>query len=295
MEEIKNTFSSSDLELITGIKSHTIRMWERRYQLFQPLKAGRNIRYYNIDEAKKMLNVALLNKEGYKISKIANMSDEVIEVTARELIFNEGYENAALKDLKIAMYQFDANLFEDIYTELLKHHSFDQVFFKIFVPFLDFIGLLWQTSAITPSHEHFMSHLIERKLLIQIEQLPNKILKEHIFVLYLIEGEVHELGLLFTNYLLKQKGYRTIYLGRNVPLEDLLTIDAVFPDASWINHFTVNLSETRESEYCSFLNRHKLLNNRNLIGVGRYQNFQCDFFIGLKSIKDFTDYLESIK
>jgi methanogenic corrinoid protein MtbC1 len=240
-------FTSGDLENISGVKAATIRIWEKRYGLFNPTKALRNIRYYDSRNMQKLLNVALLNKYGYKISRIATMSDEGIRLTARELVFRDAINDRAITDLKLAMYQFDQELFEKVYLDLLKEHSFEEVFIEVFVPFLNFIGLLWQTESIQPVHEHFVANLIAQKILIETAGIKHSVSSDEVYVLFLPENEIHQLGLLFANYMLRKKGFKTVYLGESVPLDNLKSIIPLFSEISFLTYFTM-LTEKKSLE-----------------------------------------------
>ncbi|GAA5225098.1 MerR family transcriptional regulator [Membranihabitans marinus] len=237
---IKTVFTSNDLEQISGIKAHTIRIWEKRYNLLSPNKASRNIRTYDVNNLHKLLNVALLNKYGYKISKIAAMSEEVIEQTARTLVLTEAQNDKLILDLKLSMYQFDQSMFHDLYHKIVAESSFEQGFEKVFFPFLEFIGMLWQTTAIKPVHEHFISNLIIQKIQQAIAKQPLPAQSKDIYVLFLPENEIHEIGLLYLQYWLLKSGCTTVYLGRDVPmnnLEDILFLSDQLKFVTYFNFF----------------------------------------------------------
>ena len=222
LNNIKTTFTIKDLENISGIKAHTIRIWEKRYCLLAPKRTDTNIRYYSSDSLTKLLNVVLLNKHNYKISKIANMSNEQIKVTARELSFKLAVNDEAINSFKLAMFQFDKLLFNNTYNKLLHKKTFREIFKHVFVPFLEHIGMLWQTETLLPAHEHFISNLIIQKIQLNTEKLEYSTNNEELtFVLFLPEGEIHEIGLLYLNYELALRGYNSIYLGQSLPLDNL--------------------------------------------------------------------------
>lgn len=256
MHNIKNVFTIQQLVDISGIKAHTIRIWEKRYGLFNPMRASRNIRYYGLEDLKKILNVALLYKEGFKISKIAALSDEEIIKQVKEVSNIEFKNEQALATLKITMYGFDAALFEEMFKEVIKKNSFSVVFQEIFVPFLNFVGLFWQTDTISVAHEHFITNLIYQKILLQIELLESPSSKEQaaIFVLFLPEEEMHEVGLLYLNYEFLKRGYRTIYLGRSLPIEDLKYLKALFPQIYFVSTFTITPQIDYLKRYFSEMN-----------------------------------------
>jgi len=221
-------FSIRDLEEFSGVKAHTIRMWEKRYGLLAPDRTGSNIRYYDLDELKVILNVAYLNRKGHKISRIAAMSlnerDRMVQISAEASDSTE----EVLNGLKLAMLAFDEPAFEQITKAFQEQHGFRALVERVFVPLLELIGLLWQSNAICPAQEHFVSYFIRQKLITSTDRLPIALPKvDRTFVLYLPENEIHELGLLYVNYLLRSKGHRTIYLGQSVPTEDLLQLAAV--------------------------------------------------------------------
>ncbi|MDZ7614227.1 MAG: MerR family transcriptional regulator [Flavobacteriaceae bacterium] len=237
---IKTTFSIRDLEHLSGIKAHTIRIWERRYHLFEPIRSETNIRSYDQKSLQKLLNVALLLDNGFKISKIAELPENDLYKITRELQINSDQPAQAMDNLKLSMLNFDRALFDQTYHQLLEKSSFRNVFLKTFVPFLEEIGMLWLTKTITPVHEHFITNLIRQKVLIQTEkaqQLP--ILHEQTFALFLPINEIHELGLMYLHYELLVKGYHSIYLGQSVPMENLKDLQDIFDRVTFIGYFTV--------------------------------------------------------
>ena len=222
LDNIKQDFTIKDLENISGIKAHTIRIWEKRYNLLEPKRTDTNIRYYSHQNLQKLLNVVLLTKNNFKISKIAKMSEEEILLQSREIAFASGVNDDAINAFKLSMLQFDKVLFNSTYNKLLKTKSFREIFKEVFIPFLNHIGLLWQTDTLIPAHEHFISNLISQKIHLSTENLENgsKQNKKK-YILYLPENEIHELGLLYLNYELVLRGSQTIYLGQNLPLDNL--------------------------------------------------------------------------
>ena len=169
MNNIKTEFTIKDLENFSGIKAHTIRIWEKRYNLFEPNRTDSNIRYYDINSLQKILNISLLNNNGLKISKIAALSQKGIEQQIKELIFKDGFENQAANSLKLAMLNFDENLFNVTYNNLVAQSSLRDVFKNVFLPFMNDLGILWQVNSITPAHEHFITNLISQKIHIFIK------------------------------------------------------------------------------------------------------------------------------
>ncbi|MDO7171525.1 MerR family transcriptional regulator [Mariniflexile sp. AS56] len=264
MNNIKSTFSIKDLENLSGIKAHTIRIWEKRYNLLSPNRTDTNIRHYSIPSLQKLLNIAYLNNNGYKISKIANFTEEEIPLLVKEIAIKSNPENFAINDFKLAMFNFDEGLFKTTFNTIIKTKSFTDIVYTVFFPLLNDIGLLWQTNTITPAHEHFLAVLIKQKILLQIELLEN--VAPHpstkTFVLFLPEYEIHEIGLLFINYQLKEKGFHTIFLGESVPKKNLKDIFNFYSNIYFISYFTIYPEEENISSYIEDFN-HLLLKDSN--------------------------------
>ncbi len=223
-------FQIRDLEEFSGVRAHTIRIWEKRYGILEPDRTSTNIRTYGIDELKAILNVAFLNQNGFKISKIAALSPVERDRLVREVALSKDGGGDALNSLKMAMLGFDEVLFESVSAKFREANGFKALVEQVYVPLLERIGLLWQTNSICPAHEHFVSNMIRHKLIVASEALPlSAAVRETIHVLYLPENEIHELGLLYVNYLLRAKGERTIYLGQSVPQHDLQQLIGLFP------------------------------------------------------------------
>ncbi len=210
---------------MSGIKAHTIRIWEQRYQLINPKRTDTNIRYYDDRDLKLILNVALLKDNGFKISKIAGMSEgemqrEVLKLTETNLRYPE-----QIHALTISMVDLDEDRFEKIMSTNILKLGFEKTMLNVIYPFLSKIGILWQTGAINPAQEHFISNLVRQKLIVAIDSQyvsTNQDAKK--YMLYLPEGELHELSLLFANYVIKSRQNKTIYLGQSLPLPDLMEV-----------------------------------------------------------------------
>ena len=220
-----STFSIKDLEHLSGIKAHTIRIWEQRYELIKPKRTETNIRFYDETDLKHILNVALLKDNGFKISKIAQMTTgemqrEVLRLTERNLKYPE-----QIHALTISMVDLDEERFEKIISTSILKFGFEKCMLHVIYPFLSKIGILWQTGAINPAQEHFISNLVRQKLIVAVDgQYNSRKENSKKFVLYLPEGELHEIGLLFADYIIKSREGRTFYLGQSLPLQDLIEI-----------------------------------------------------------------------
>jgi MerR family transcriptional regulator, light-induced transcriptional regulator len=251
---IKTSFSIKDLENLSGVKAHTIRIWEKRYKLLKPERTDTNIRTYDLASLQKILNVALLNHHGYKVSRIAALHEDELYGKVRELAVEHGDWGSSINAFKLSMLNFDQQLFENVYDSLLTQYSFRDIFLNVFIKLLDEIGLLWISRTITPAHEHFISTLIQQKLLINAERIQGIIPDpKKTFVLFLPLNEIHELGLLFIHFQLLHKGYRSIYLGPSVPVDNLLELQKVFRKVVFVSYFTVEPTVEKSKSYLAVI------------------------------------------
>jgi MerR family transcriptional regulator, light-induced transcriptional regulator len=216
-----NTFTIKDLENLSGIKAHTIRIWEQRYSFLKPERTNTNIRHYSNEELKKILNVALLNKYGFKISHIDKMND--VEMKEKLLSLNqlEAQQARIVNDLVQCMVDIDIERLEIILDKFIVARGIEKTITQIIFPFLEKIGILWLTNHINPAQEHLVTNIIRQKLIVGIDGINTSIKVNKTILLFLPEGEYHELGLLFMYYLLKSRGIATLYLGSNIPLKDI--------------------------------------------------------------------------
>jgi DNA-binding transcriptional MerR regulator len=215
-------FSIKDVEAVSGIKSHTLRIWEQRYGIIQPKRTDTNIRYYDDEDLKFILNISILNKHGFKISEIAKMGRNEINEHILKLSSRSNRFESQIKSLISAMLRFDEYAFHQILTTNIIQHGLDQTMIAVVFPFLSETGLLWQLGSIHPSHEHFASNIIKQKLYVAIDGNVGKHSSNpKRFLLFLPEYEQHTLGLLFANYILRARGHEVLFLGQQVPLVDL--------------------------------------------------------------------------
>jgi DNA-binding transcriptional MerR regulator len=277
LNNIKQDFTIKDLENISGIKSHTIRIWEKRYNLLEPKRTETNIRYYSHQNLQKLLNVVLLSNNNYKISKIAKMSDEDILIHSREVANLTAINDEAIIALKLAMLQFDKTIFNATYHKLLIKKTFREVFKEVFIPFLNHVGLLWQTGTLLPVHEHFVSNLIAQKIHINTESLQYGIKKsKKVYVLFLPENEIHELGLLYLNYELILRGNQTIYLGQNLPLDNLDHFFKSEKKICFVTSLTIQPYDDKIEAYFKQFENGLKNTNHQLIAVGRKTELMKD-------------------
>jgi len=216
-----NSFTIKDLENLSGIKAHTIRIWEQRYSFLKPERTGTNIRYYSNNELKTVLNIALLNKYGYKISHIDKMTEAEIKEKLLSLSQLQAQQERIVNDLIQYMIDMDMDKFEDVLDNYIMARGIERSITQIIFPFLEKIGILWLTSHINPAQEHLVSNVIRQKLIVGIESVSTSLRVNKTVLLFLPEGEYHEMGLLFMNYIFKSRGVATVYLGANIPLDDV--------------------------------------------------------------------------
>ncbi|NJB38029.1 MULTISPECIES: MerR family transcriptional regulator [Flavobacteriaceae] len=251
MNNVKKSFSIRDMENLSGIKAHTIRIWEKRYNLFSPERTTTNIRTYSLTSLQKLLNITLLYHNGYKISKIAKIPESEIPVLVREIVAKKSEKSHSTNAFKLAMINFDQSLFFNTYNSLLAERNFREIFHEVFLPLLNELGLLWQTDTISPAHEHFITNLIKQKIYINTEKLqiiePTR--KDKVFVLFLPENEIHELGLLYLNYEINLKGYKSIYLGQTMPIENLVDLMKYYNNLHFVSYFTVSPTKEQLEKY----------------------------------------------
>lgn len=296
MNNVKTVFSIKDLENLTGIKAHTIRIWEKRYNVLEPMRTETNIRLYNIENLQKLLNITLLHKHGYKISNISKLSEDKIPQLVNDIISDKSVKNHAISSFKMAMMNFDQVLFLNTYDKLLSEKSFREIFADILIPLLIEIGSLWQTNTISIAHEHFISYLIKQKLLINTEKLQYKqnIKKDKVFVLYLPKNEIHDLGLMYLNYEIQLHGYKTIYLGESVPTSSLQDVKKYFNNITYLCYMTVEPNASAINNYIKEIKNEILTDNSNFWITGRMvENIDADLVT--EKITVFTSIQDIVK
>lgn len=216
-----NSFTIKDLANLSGIKAHTLRIWEQRYNFLKPHRTDTNIRYYSNDELKTILNIALLNKYGFKISHIDKMSDQEVREKILSLNQLQAQQERIVHELIQQMIDMDIDAFENTINEYISTKGIERTISQIIFPFLEKIGILWVTNHINPAQEHLVSNIIRQKLIAGIEKVQTPLKSGKKILLFLPEGEYHELGLLFMYYILKSRGVTVIYVGASVPMKDI--------------------------------------------------------------------------
>jgi len=291
----KEYYSINDLEKLSGIKAHTIRIWEKRYNLLVPERSSTNIRHYTNADLKKLLNISLLNKNGIKISRIAEykeseIAEKVIEFTTRR----DEIENH-LKSLIIAMLNFDLNKFEKLITVSYINRGFEKTYFDVIVPFLNKISILWQTGMVTAAQECFAVNIIKRKIITSIDSiLPTYKKDVKNFILFLPENEYDEIPLLYSHYILKQNNQNVIYLGASVPYTCLKQSGVVDKTDYFVLSIT-SMALTEDIE--NYLNNlSKEFSNIKIIIIGsQIEQYTGNIPENIIKIKDINRLVKDIK
>ena len=249
-----SSYSIKDLERISGIKAHTIRIWEQRYNIINPNRTETNIRHYNDEDLKSILNIGILNNGGYKISKIAQMPKDEISSSVLEITSNNFDTHVQVDNLIIAMAEMDEDRFEKFLSANIIRSGFEKTFLEIVHPFMVKVGILWLTNSINPAQEHFISHLVRQKLIAAIDGIEYQSNpKAEKCLLYLPENELHEINLLFANLILKRNGYKTIYLGQSVPYSDIKMVCDLHQPKNILTVITCSLTDMSVEEYIEHL------------------------------------------
>ncbi len=249
-----NAFTIKDLENLSGIKAHTIRIWEQRYNFLKPQRTDTNIRYYSSDELKTILNIALLNKYGFKISHIDRMQPEEIKEKILSLGDAKAIQERIVNELVQEMVDLNIEKLEKILANYISHRGIEKTVIHIIFPFLEKIGLLWVTGHINPAQEHLVTNVIRQKLIVAIETAITHLKVDKTILLFLPEGEHHELGLLFMYYMLKNRGIQTIYLGANVPVKDVAFVAKLKNPDIVFTHLTATSSSFNFEKFLNTIN-----------------------------------------
>lgn len=245
-----STYYIKDLEKLSGIKAHTIRMWEKRYGIVTPVRTKTNIRCYSASDLKKILSVSILNRNGYKISRISQMTDSELHEHVLELSRGSSSHESTIENLILASIDLDEERFERIFAHLINRLGFNDTLVEIIYPFFTKIGLLWLTGSVNPAQEHFVSNIVRQKLIVAIDGLtstPNPNSKR--FILFLPDGEWHELGLLFFQFILKSANQEVIYLGQSVPLSDVIKVAQIKKPDYLFTSITSSMPEKQLYEF----------------------------------------------
>jgi len=291
-------YNIKEVEHLSGIKAHTLRIWEKRYHIVEPKRTSTNIRYYDDEDLKNILNIAILNKNGYKISKIASLANKSLN---DELItLSQKSDNLELKIGQFikAMIDFDKDLTEKLFSKSIMQIGFQETILKLIYPFFRRIGILWLTGNIDPSQEHFISNIVRHKIIVAIDGLPeNRNGKQDNFILYLPDGQWHEMGLLMCSYLIKKNGFSDIYLGSSLPLESVLKLDDVLTFSHIVTTTSFSKSQTEVKNDLIILSE-KYSDKTIFVGGMEEKmpgNALPENMRLMNSLEDFNSYLEQLR
>jgi methanogenic corrinoid protein MtbC1 len=291
-----NAFTIKDLENLSGIKAHTIRIWEQRYSFLKPNRTDTNIRFYNNDELKTLLNVSLLNRYGFKISHIDKMSEQEMSHKIVGINDQHAQQEYIINTMIEGMINMDLDLFDSLLNDYIKMRGVEKTIHHLIFPFMERIGVLWVTGHINPAQEHLVSNIIRQKLIVGTDMVSPMIVSNKVGLLFLPEGEFHEIGLLYVQYLLKSKGIKVYYLGSNVPLEDVAyVISHRKPDFVY-SHLTSVSSAFSFEKFLTLAT--KKIDNVPLIISGRlaasYEKKIPPQIIFKKSIQEVSEFISSL-
>jgi DNA-binding transcriptional MerR regulator len=290
---VTSKYSIKDLERISGIKAHTLRIWEQRYHILRPERTTTNIRTYDDEDLKRILNISLLNNNGYKISSIAKLQEKDLLAEVNRVLNSGHKESLQVDTLILCLIYMDEERFESTLNNSVMHYGFESTIENIVFPFLRQLGNMWQIGLIAPPQEHFISNLIRQKIIVGLDKIvPQKNPSSKSFIFFLPDQELHELGLIYAHYLAKYKGHKCLYLGQSLPTSDLVTIaKSVQPDYI----VTVLTAQMEEAKLETLMNtcRTELASSKILIS-GRLV-FASDLSKYFKDknatvFKDFSEY-----
>jgi MerR family transcriptional regulator, light-induced transcriptional regulator len=286
-------YSIKDLERLSGIKAHTIRIWEKRYGLINPERTDTNIRTYSDTDLKKILNVAILNRNGLKISKIAQLTGSEIATLVNKLTEDPHDADSQFENLYISMIDLDEKLFDKIISRGIIRVGFEQMFLNLLFPFFKRIGIMWQTGSITPAQEHFISNLVRQKLVVAIDSIiESDNIESKTFLLYLPENELHELSLLFIYYLLKKRGQKVIYLGAMLPLESLKAAEKLKPVDYLVTSIVGSMDDREVNTYLKALSEE--IPNKTIFITGQQADSKISPAENIKIIPAINLFIETI-
>ena len=296
-------YSIKDLEKLSGVKAHTLRIWEKRYGIIQPKRTATNIRYYLDEDLKQILNIAFLNKKGYRISKIAALTkEEVLHKVAEYTEINSSFDDHQLDALTLCVLELNESKFSRILDKNIKQKGFQHVMNHVIYPLLDKLGMMWMSGSIKSVHEHFVSNVVRRKTINAIDRLNHS--KNEMdnpkFLIYLPESENHELSLLYLHYILKEKGMRVVNLGIGIPLDDVADGCRISKPDYIFTIINDSLSGKELSQYLERLTlgvdkTQVLLSGMQVVQLEQKESSNYQTFKGTKQLIGFIDSLLKVQ
>ncbi len=282
-------YSIKDLEVLSGIKMHTIRIWEKRYDLLNPHRTDTNIRWYDDSDLKRLLNVSLLTKNGYKISKIVGWNDDAIKETVLKISVNKNTDSDYVNQLLLQMVEMNTAGFIELINEILKKYDIEKAYFNVFFSLFNRVGMYWQVGSIFPAQEHFVTSLLRQKLIAAIDKLEIKQRKNSTMLFFTHENDLHEMGLLFYSYLAQKNGFDVFYLGQAVPFSDLEKISNI-KTIDYI--FTTFINSISKSDIEIYLNELKNCFPKQKIFISglQIQKHSPSLPRNVKTIRDYAEF-----
>ena len=291
-----NVFSIKDLEQLSGIKAHTIRIWEQRYTLLKPKRTDTNIRFYSNEELKAVLNISLLNRYGYKISYIDKMTPDEMQDKIVSLSHSDAQQERLVNELIQCMIDLDIEKFEEVLDKCIAVRGIEKAITNIVFTFLEKVGILWQTNHVNPAQEHLVTNVIRQKLILGIENTSNQIQIDKTILLFLPEGEHHELCLLLVHYILKNRGVKVLYLGANIPFKDVLYVVNLKKPLFLYSHLTAIGHSFNLEKYLTQVGN-KLQNSKLILSGQMIQNYKKKVPNNVdlkKTLGEVMEYIKSI-
>lgn len=285
----ETAYSIKDLEVLSGIKMHTIRIWEKRYNLLHPERTDTNIRTYDDNNLKRLLNISLLTRNGYKISKVAGWDEETIRKTILEITENKTSESDYIEQFMILMVDLDVAGMEKLLNEIIAKFDFEEACFHIFFQLFERVGLYWQVGTVFPAQEHFVTNLFRQKLIAAIDKLRIPYDNNPCILFFLPEHELHEISLLFYSFLARKSGFNSFYLGQSVPFDDLVKISTQ-KQVDFI--FTAFVNSILKEDLEDYLSQLKEIFSKQKIFITGHQVQEHSPALprNVKTIKDYREF-----
>lgn len=287
-------YSIKQFSEITGITKFVLRTWENRYDFLKPERTESNIRVYTDEMLVRALNINLLLKNKYKISKICKLDDSQIAKEIENLEKNESGDLTVqyINEIIISCINFNGVKFNNIYNEGVKKFGLKKFYKDVLLITMQRIGILWLSNQVSPSQEHFLSEQIKQKISASINDVFYKKQTGKNWLLFLPENEFHEIGLLFAKFILVKNGHNVIYLGSNVPYESLndvvkkQKIDAVL-------FFAVTRSSKNNLSYtANYLSN--IFKNSEYYVISNNLSINKDLISNLKIIESVDGFVEEV-
>jgi DNA-binding transcriptional MerR regulator len=254
MEEGVNVFFFFFLENFSGIKAHTIRIWEKRYRILEPDRTDSNIRTYTESELKKILNVAYLNRNGLKISKIARLDED--ELTQQVMMVSSRHDNIDQEfqpgKILMAAIRFNEVSFKDALSPFIKFHGIEEAYVKYLHPLLEKARILWQTGSLSRAQEQFVRNTVKQIIIIEDDQLKSVPGKKLSIAMINTSDSITDNNFLFYKYALKKRGFDVIFTGGILPASEVIEIHRIKSfDFLVVNSSSFDFDEKKISYFSS--------------------------------------------